>query len=385
MSLIKRRPPAPFQEQVDIVPHLDENAIADAIRDMPNPMDSPIAKAAMNDILKACTLWGRYGDMYENSERGDMPRLVIPPYLIESYARNIAEAGGIRPDHTPSYFDTKTTLQGTVDLTPDFSYLLWMRSTTMKAEVEDRKEWDFNPQYVLMKEAGQIKFGSWVSKEMSMRNDEFGAGANISWTWFETNQFRVKFANLAPKFKFQYYDDISTAIYNGVQSVFTNNLATHSKTATNRVITDINQAQTALMRWTNYNDKAVWESANFTILAPPEFQEYLDAAVRLSGLNPLTSSFLKRPNIIYTPKLPASASNLIYVVVTKDEQNEYATRIPLTAHGPVDDIRTFGSMIAYRGAYGANLNVNSAIALTYDPTAADFAVAGPIATMTITP
>lgn len=379
------RKPSPFGEQVDLIPGLNEAALAKVVKGSPRPDLDPLFRETMAQIGKACDVWGRYGDMYSYSESGDMPRLVIPSRIQASYEKQMREEGGIRPDHTPSYFDTPMAFEGTVDLTPDFSYLLWMRSTTMTREVEDRKEWDFNPQWVLMDEAGQVKFGTWASQEMQMRNQEFGAGVNISWTWFETNEFRIKFANLAPKFKYTYFDDIATAIYNGVVTVFTNTLATYSKTATNRVITDINQAMTALMRWENYNSKAIWENAQFTILAPPEFQEYLDAAIRLSGVNPTTAAFLRRPQVIYTPKLPSTAPNVIYVVVTKEEQNEYATRLPLRAHGPVDDIRTFGSMITYRGAYGANLNVNSAIKLTFDPTAADFAVAGPIAMMTITP
>lgn len=378
-----KRIPAPFSEQVDLVPGLDERAVAASIRDLPNPMDSPVAREAMGNILKAMTLWGRYGDMYEFAEDGTMPRLVIPPYLAESYYKQMTEEGGIRPDNTPSFFRTPERIGGTVDLTPDFTYLLWMRSTTMVDEVEDRSEWDYNPQWVLMKEAGQIKFGDWTSREMSMRNDEFGSGANISWTWFETNKFRVKFANIAPKIKYAYFDGIADAIYGGVQTVFTNTLTTYSKTATNKVLEDLNQAYTALMRWENYNDKAIWQNAQFTVLAPPEFQDKLDVAMQLASVAGTSARPLKRPQIIYTPKLPATAPNTIYVVVTKEEQNEYATRVPLTAHGPVDDIRTFGSMIAYRGAYGANLNVNSAIKLTFDPTLDTFALGGPIETRAI--
>lgn len=371
------RKPTPFAEQVDIIPNLNEQRIAAELREVSHPMHSPLIREVMQQLLHATTAWGRYGGMYETSERGDFPRLVIPPYIAKAYQR-MSEAGGIRPDITPQFFDTKDTDMGTVDVPPDFSYLLWMRSTTMVDEVEDRSEWDYNPQFVLMKEAGQVKFGEWAASEMSMRNDEFGAGVNISWTWFETNKFRIKFANLAPKFKSQYFEDIASAIYTGVGSVFTNTLATYSKTASNKVITDINQAITALMRKENDNGKAVWKNASFTVLSPPEFQDKLDAAVRLSGVNPTTASFIKRPQIIYTAELPASSPNVIYVVVTKEQQNEYATRVPLRAHGPVDDIETFGSVLTYRGAYGSNLNVNSAIKLTFDPTATTFSVAGPI-------
>ncbi|MFA5714217.1 MAG: hypothetical protein WC998_00570 [Candidatus Paceibacterota bacterium] len=374
---------SPFGESIDLFPHLDERAVSDEIQSYKKQgvMKSPAIQAIYKEICNVTEEYMHMGDMYHFSEAGDMPRLVIPKFLIPNMLeKNLPQLmqerqGAITPALTPELFDVPNILGGTVDLVPDMSYLLWMRSVTMVDESEEKEEWDFNPHFIMMKEKGQVQFsGTFTGQKITTRNDVWGDGINISWTWFETNKFRIKFANLIPKEKYQYFDQIADAIYLGVITAFTTGITG----GINHVIRDINTAITELMRHVNYNNKAIWGNASFAVLYPPEFDWAMGQAIRLSNYGMTTEGFIRRFTPIMTTKLPASSPSTIYVVVMKEEQNEYNTRLSLEVHGPEEDIETFSTKLTFRGAYGSNLNVASARRIVFDPDACNFAVAGPL-------
>jgi len=267
---------------------------------------------------------------------------------------------------TPEFFLRGYKFKPSVDRIPDSSYLDWMVTTLMDDVAEDRVEWGANIEFVRLDQAGQVKFAKLAGEVSTIRNYEWVSGIPISRTWFETNKFKVNFERMIPKFQFKYFDQIADAIYtgsSGVVAVFVNETA-----FTESLVRTINAAMTALRRYertltSTTGETATdrpFENAKFRIIAPWELKWAIDAALN----NPLLAAAGATERVdttvatTYTAKLTNASK--FYVVVDKWEQNEYATRVALAAHGPVDNIETFCSEMTFRGAYGTNLDVNSA-------------------------
>lgn len=342
-------------------------------------------------IKEALTQYGQFG-CYDEDGAFDPSRNT---YLEDAVRRGmLKESGGsagfITPDKTPFLFDTTPIIRETTDEVPDTSFVDFMVSTRMEGDIETREEWEFgNVQYVLMKGSGQVKYsGQFVTRMAVMTAEEYGAGIEISWRWFETNKFRITMARLAPKFKFAAFDQQAEHVYNVFVAAATNTLTTYGGTATNKVVRDINAAIGFFRRYKQtWNGRYPFENRSFRIIAPPEAFWILDPIINPGSyqFGAIPERVNGRINVSYTTKLNKSGTvpYVIYVVVDKWEQNEFATSIPLEAHGPEDDITTFATKMTFRMGYGVNIDPNSIIKLTFDPTLNTFAIFGPVETRAV--
>lgn len=273
---------------------------------------------------------------------------------------------GLTRGDTPEHFLRGYVFKPSIDRIPDSSYLDWMVATMMDDVTEDRVEWGANIEFVRLDKHGQVKLASLAGETSTIRNYEWVSGIPISLTWFETNKFKINFERLIPKFQFKYFDQIADAIYtgdSGVVPIFTN-----ATVYTESLVRTINAAMTALRRYertltsttgTTATERP-FENAKFRIVAPWELKWAIDAALnnQLLAAAGATERVDTSIAVTYTAKLTDASK--FYVVVDKWEQNEYATRVALAAHGPVDNIETFCKEMTFRGAYGLNLDINSA-------------------------
>lgn len=374
MSVKTKRTLLPFEQRVNLFGNIDQKRLAVGLKSTER-MHDPYVRKWKGALVKALTRWGRH-EVY--NEGGEC--FVDPIYRSPAAHSLSAEAvGAITPDKTEGFFRTVSELRDSKEYVPDTSYLDFMVSTKMQQQLEKREEWDAQIQFVMMKEAGQVKYGKLERTEAQMTSAEWGSGISISWTWFETNMYKIKMARLAPKFKFAAFDQQADNVYAGLVAAGTRTLATFSLTATNQVIHDINLAWGALMRWQNMFGKAPFANMSPRIVSAPENWWFLDRAFRANQQSVIAQeNFFKRPSVTFTNKLPASSANSIYLMVDKWEQNEFGTRIPLEAHGPEDDIDNFSTKVSWRQDYGSSFDPYSIIKLTFDPTADTFSIYGPL-------
>lgn len=351
---------------------IDEQRVARDIRD--NNADTPYIRQVMSAITRTMGLYGRYGTIDENGLIS--ARNTDRSNIIES-------AGAYSRDMTPFFFQSPDIpkLRQRAEQEPDLSWQDWMSQGVMTDISETYDEWDFNAQFVLMKENGQVKFsGPFVGQNNSVTNDEYGSGIKIKWTWFETNRFDIKMQTLAPKFKFAWFDQIADQAYAGLIAAA---VALPSATG-QRVIRDLNLWYSTVQRVVNYNNKYKFSGLPLRIIAPPEAWWFLSQAFRLTE-NPAPGArevMQSRPSVTFTNKIPAPAANAvtIYLVVDKWEQNFLGTRVPLSAYGPQQDIVSFADLLTYRGAYGMTFDATSIYKITFDTTHANFTVGGPVET-----
>lgn len=368
---------------------IDEKRAAEAFRN--DPTHDPYARKIKSEIQRALTSYGQFG-CYDEDGAFDPS---VDSYIQHLNKRNmLAEAGNqrgfITPDKTPFLFDVAPVQRETEDEVPDTSYTDFMVSTSMEGTIETREEWEFgNVQYVLMKGSGQVKYsGEFVTNQAVMTNEEYGAGINISWTWFETNKFRITMARLAPKFKFAAFDMQASHVYNVFLAAATNTLATYGGVAANKVVRDINVGIGFLRRFVQtWNGRAPFENKSFRIIAPPEAFWILDPIFNPGSyqFGAIPERINGRLSITYTTQLNKDglAPYDIYLIVDKWEQNEFATRVPLEAHGPEDDIGSFATKMTFRLAYGVNVDPQSIIKLTFDPSLPTFSIFGPSEVKTV--
>lgn len=359
----RNRPHAPFQRRVDLFNQIDEKRLYECFKDTDKRMFDPYVRKFKSELCRALTKWGRFGTYEETGE------LHVPhAYRQAQRLEHAQEQGFLTRDKTPEFFDDIPVLRDSAEYVPDTTFLDFFVSERMNDVVETRDTWDADLEFVLMKEAGQVKYGKMSTEQKTMRNDEWGSGIEIEWTWLETNKFKINMQRLAPKFKYQAMDQQADLAYGVFTAAATQALlADFAITPTNIFINDYNLAVGALMRWENAFGKRPFENASFRIIAAPESWYFIDRALRAHngiGDDP-KERFFRRPAVTYTTKLPANTPGVVYVVVDKWEQNEYATRIPLEAHGPQDDIDLFATKVSYRYAVGAAFDVNSAIKLTF--------------------
>lgn len=330
---------------------------------------------ALYDVMDVVTDFGRIGIQTETGrlyqpEAYRRQRLAHELSLLEKGRQLVGESPGfITPDMTPNLFATTVTYVPTNEWEPDTSYLDWVVQKRHVDEVEERSEWDAIIQFVLMKEAGQIKYGHFADRQATVRNYEWGAGMHIYRTWFETNKFGIKMNSLAPKFRFEYFDNIASQIYATLTAGVTATIAA----PTNVVVSDINAAWYQLARtadtMTGNAAKMPWANANIRVVAAIEAATWLEPA-RAVSFATATEVLQKRINTTYTTKLTNPYE--IYVGIDKWEQNELGTRIPFGVFGSATDIETFSDKVAYRGAWGFNLDPTSWIKLTFVPGAGFF-------------
>lgn len=335
-------------------------------------------KQLISEITQILSAYGQNGYYDEdgaqvNPQTNDAERARFMQNFTQELSKHVKESSGaVGASDTPSYFVTAPKYLPSRDYEADMSFLDWMTSVKMDLELEDREEWDFESQFVLMKEAGQVKYGQFSGAERVTRNDEWGAGIHIKWTWFETNQFGIKMNRLAPKFRYNYYNQMSNAIYAMAIATFVNVEAYDTN-----VIRTINNAFATLIRttktWTIGKDhnkdvtethtRTPFENARFRIIAPIELMWVIQLALTGTfafGFKDKILAYMS--GVTYTTKLTDATK--FYIVADKWEQNEFNTRVELTAHGPVDDIETFSQKASYRGAYGATLDADSAKVIT---------------------
>jgi hypothetical protein len=343
---------------------------------------------ALTDVYDVLTAYGRQGIQRENG-------LLIHPdqYLREQQNRDMAvmrlarETGGgfITPDMYPNLFTPVQTTQLPHETRqPDTSYLDWMTQRVMQQELEDRKEWGFSVSFVRIRKTGQIEYGKFADASAQMTNEEWGAGIAIARTWFETNVFGIKMAALAPEFRFSYYDNIADINYALV--IGTTWGGTAGITQVNTLVTDINNAIYERQRYVqSWDGKKPFENVSWRLLAPPEFERYMNAALAM-GLGTATTEVLqKRLAVTYTPKLPFDpAACKVYLVVDKWKKNELGTRVPFGVFGSTVDIDTFSDKTAYRGAWGSQVDDESGTMLEFDTLDPTFLLAPPLPTRDVT-
>lgn len=346
-------------------------------------------EAVLTEVTNVLTAFGRRGIQKNNGT------LVQPAtYLREQQLRNqfitaqavqlARETGGgfITPDMYPNFFESeKTVLPHDVDQ-PDTSYLDWVVQRKMVQELEDRKEWGFTIKFVRVRRAGQIEYGKFMDNAAQMTNEEWGAGIEIFRTWFETNMFGIKMSALAPEVRLSYFNEIAETIYNTVIATTWGGTGGSSNT----LISDINTAIYERQRYTRtWDGRKPFANANFRLLAPPEFERYMNAALATTyAAMGVTEQLSKRVAVTYTPLLPFDKDACkVYLVVDKWKVNELATRIPFGVFGQSTDIDTFADKIAYRGAWGFNIDPESGTELEFD-TDTDFFIAPPIPTIVVT-
>jgi hypothetical protein len=365
---------APFGEAVPLFNSLPEREVHDLMENASTggltiTANHPLMRPVVESIRVSLTKYGRYGVLTEDN--------AFNPALAFT-----EEAGAITRDKTPSFFDNIPKSEGTKEFTPDTAYMDVMRPLKMNDTKESMDEWDAHMTFVLMSEEGQVRYGKLATKSRDITNEEWGSGINIQWTWFETNKFKIKMQRLAPKFKFNYFDQMADHVY-GVWDTATTDgdrdFATVIGDAmTQDVVKDINAAELFLMNWKNSLGRYPFANAQFRIVAPYSAWWWLDQAFRSARQDLNATHFFRQPNITFTNKLTqlGGDENNIYLFVENWEQNVLTTRIPLSAHGPVDDIDVFASKMSYRGAYGVNLDSNSFMTLQFAPDNASFRTRG---------
>lgn len=352
----------------------------------------PYQRQVKAAIQEALTSYGQFGIYNEDGEFDPSNA----NYIEDAGRRGfLKESGGgsrgfITPDKTPFLFDTTPIVREQTDEVPDTSFTEFMVSTSMSDVIETREEWEFgNVQYVLMKGAGQVKYsGDFTSRMAVMTNEEYGAGIEISWSWFETNKFRITMAKLAPKFKFAAIEQQAEHVYNVFLAAATNTLVTYGGVATNKVTRDLNVGMGFLRRYQQaWDGRRPFETRSYRILAAPEAFWILDPIFNAGSyqFGAIPERINGRLSVTYTNKLNRDGTTpyVIYLIVDKWEQNEFATRIPLEAHGPEDDITTFATKMTFRMAYGVNIDPNSIIKLTFDPSLNTFSLFGPVETKVV--
>lgn len=384
--------PAVFGGKVSLFPNLTEaqsQRIAQGFHD--DRIHDPAVRAIKGDIQKALTSYGRFGCYNEFGEFDPSVETYVKDLVKRGFMKEDSGRGFVSPDKTPFFFNPIPELREIEEEQPDTSYMDFMTSSAMTLEVEKRDEWkltgDFR--FVLMKTTGQVRYASIANdtRELVMINDEYGAGINISWTWFETNRFNITMARMAPKFKFAAFNMQADHVYNlFVAAAVGRDFATlniNSGVQRGWVVWDLNLAIAFFNRFQDtFNLSYPFQGKSYRIIAPPEARPILDPifnpASYAFGVKPTTLS--ARVNITYTNKLNADGLDpyKIYLVVDKWEQNEIGTRIPLEAHGPEDDIDHFATKLTYRLAYGVNIDPNSIITLEWDPETIDFSIWGPV-------
>lgn len=365
----------PFGEVVPLFKNLPEQQIASLIESSRNsgePISGkhPVIAPVLTSLRKALTKYGQYGTVNDEGALDPSIALAETP-------------GAITRDKYPSFFDTKNTQKGTKEYTPDTAYMDVMSPLKMDDVSETMDEWDAHIEFVLMKETGQVKYGRLAYDSRSITNDVWGAGINIDWTWFETNKFKIKMNRLAPKAKFDYFDNMANIVYDlwiSTNTSASRDFATVVGSAmTQHVVKDINTAMLTLYDFQNNLERYPFENANFRIVATPEAWWWLDQAFRSSRQDVNAVHFMNTPNVTFTNKLKQrdpSNPHRIYLFVEGWEQNVLTTRLPLAAHGPQDDIDVFASKMSWRGAWGAHIDANSFITLDFDPTNAAFVSQG---------
>jgi len=333
------------------------------------------ARKIFTESLEILTCFGKEGIQKANGEVYAPESYLAHQSAVETHMRKFAaEQGGFHtPDMTALFFDTGPKYDPTKAYTPDTSYTDWCVQRKMKLELEDRREWDADILFVLMKEHGQVRYGTLTAEERSMRNYEWGAGIQFWRTWFETNQFGIKMAALAPKFRYQYFQQMAVAIYGAFAAAAIPSINFVSQ----NVVRDLNLAMTELMRWTNGFGHTPFANASFRIITAPENMWFLNAARAMSMQLSYDRMVLdRRMNLTETPLL--TATDPVYVIVDKWEQNELGTRVPFGVFGKATDIDTFADKTTYRGAYGFNLDVHSVREITWDTSDCHFGVTGPL-------
>ena len=385
LSVVRQRLPRPFSEPVRLLEAFDEKALARHLKDT-NGM-SGRSFEFFNTLREAMTTYFQFGTYVDEGMTGRLPieegnaRLTRPGDLFMQ-----EEPGSLSSDKGPAFFfsptyDPRIRSRVQEQYEPDMSFLDWAVSTTMQDVIEYRDHWDATIQWVMMKKEGQIRFQKApVGARSSMTNDEYGAGLELEWTWMETNRFGINLATYAPLFKFQYFFDISTAMYGLMETA-----AVVATVATNNIVHDINscireiKAIPATLDPTHLG-KRYFKNPRFRVLARDTMWEYLDAAYNLktSGDERGSIRLQQMPPITFTDMLDVAHPYRIFIIVDKWQQNEYATRVPLEAHGPVDDINVFARKMAYRGAYGGHVDANSVRYIDFDPTNASFRITRPV-------
>jgi len=348
-------------------------------------------EAVLSEVCEVLTAFGRQGIQKTNGT------LVHPlDYQREQMARETAimaaamqlarETGGgfITPDMYPNFFESQKTILPHDVPQPDTSYLDWCVQRQMKLELEDRKEWGFTVKFVRVRRAGQIEYGKFMDNTAQMTNEEWGAGLEVFRTWFETNVFGIKMSALAPEFRYAYFEEIADFVYNAVTTATWGG----SYTPANIVVTDINNAIYERKRYAETWDpkKKPFENVNWRIIAPPEFAKFLNAALAMNyAAMQVTEQLTTRISATYTTKLPYTASACkVYLVADKYKKNELGTRVPFGVFGTATDIDTFCDKVAYRGAWGFQLDPESGTELTFDTTSG-FMIAPPVPIIDMTP
>lgn len=370
---------APFGEAIPLFRNLPERQVADLMERSQTTGEEvtpshPVMRPILQSVRKAMTLYGRYGTTTEDG--------AIDPSL----AYTESGGGNITRDKEPDFFETRRTHRGTKEYIPDTAYMDVMSPLKMTDVTEEMDEWDAYMNFVLMKEAGQVKYGKLAAESRSIRNDEWGAGIAIQWTWFETNKFGIKMNRLAPKFKYDYFNQMADQVY-GLWSTTavsaSRDFATVVGSAmTQHVVRDFNTAMLTLMGYQNTLLRYPFDNAQFRIVAPYSAWWWLDQAFRSARTDVNATHFFREPSVTFTNKLTQLGGdpNLVYLFVENWEQNVLTTRVPLTAHGPQDDIDVFAQKMSYRGAYGANIDSNSFITMQFNPAAAGFVAQGIVRT-----
>lgn len=352
-----------------------------------NQSGPQIAKVTQ-EICDVLTYAGRAGIQHENGicyqNAEYLARVQIENEIRQKAANAFNTAmegspafGFITPDMTSAFFAHDLKYLPTKEFEPDMSWMDWMTQRRMTQEIEDRKEWDAVFHFARMDQTGQVEYGKFADTETTMRNHEYGAGIAILRTWFETNQFGIKMNSLAPKMRWQYYDQISTGIYALVIAGFVTTIAA----VTQNVIRDLNAAAAELKRTANWAGKFPWANSPLRILACPEVSWLVDAALAMNYAMLSREKVQHRFSVTYTSKLPAS--NNVYVVVDKWEQNEFGVRVPYSIFGKATDIDTFADKMTARGAHGYQLDTDSARVICFDPDDCDFVIGGPIGTRSV--
>jgi hypothetical protein len=304
--------------------------------------------------------------------------------VLQAAMQMVAESGGgmITPDMYPNFFAAADVTLPHETRQPDTSYLDWCVQRKMTLELEDRKEWGYTVEFVRMRRAGQVQYGKFADATAQMTNEEWGAGLEIFRTWFETNQFGIKMAALAPEYRYSYYNNIANIIYNTVIATSWQTLAG----ASNVLISDINDAIYARRRYEQtWNGEKPFENSSFRLVAPIEFEKYMAAAAAQQyATTGVTEVLQQRIATTYTPKLPfVAAACKVYLIADKWKKNELGTRVPYGIFGQAVDIDTFADKMSFRGAWGFQVDPQSGVELTFDTTAATFFLAPPIPTRVI--
>lgn len=384
-----RAKPHPFKDKANIIDFKKVDT-ARLLEGLKNPHAGkmgefdPYVRKIKGSIVEGMTRWLQYG-MYDE-DGAYAPPSSSERRITEMAALMQENFGFLTPDKLPDFFRTVAQLRDSTEAEPDTSWTDFMTSNVMTETIETREEWDAVASWVMMKKAGQVIFNPIFDTDtVSVTNDEYGAGMEIGWTWLETNKWKIKMQRLAPKVKYQSQEDKSDNVYGLFLAAATRNLATYGLTATNNVIRDYNQAVLAFRKYQNKFLKKPWAKSAIRIVAPFEAWWMLDKAMRATQQSVVvTENFMTAPRITYTDKvnLLGNLPNRIYVMIDKWERNEFNTRIPLTAHGPEDDIERFSTKMTWREAYGATVDSNSIIALDFDPTdLSTFSIYGPLAVL----